>query len=160
MVNKVFLQGRLTADPEISNTQSGTKVARFSLAVDRNFKSKDGSRKADFLRCEAWGGTAGTIERFFKKGSMIFVVGSVYQDTYTDKNDNRREKVWCNVAEVYFSDSKKVDGDDGGAPNTSPNRSYGGDGAAYPLPTTYGAGGAAPTNQFEDLGDDDGPLPF
>ena len=154
MVNKVFLQGRLTADPEIRTTQSGTKVANFSIAVERPFKDKSGNRKTDFLKCEAWRSSADLLAKYFKKGSMILVVGAMYQDSYTDNNGNRREKTWCNVEEVNFCESKKYDGDNAQTSYSAlQNRT----------PESYGAGGApypGPTGQFEDLEDDGTPLPF
>lgn len=168
MVNKVFEQGRLTADPEVSMTRNGKKVANFSIAVERPFKGQDGNRKTDFLKCEAWGKNAETVERFFKKGSMILVVGAVYQDSYTDNNGNRREKVWINVDEVHFCESKKSDGENAGGAAYSGSAkpvsgSYGAGGAAYPTSAGHGGDGApypGPTGQFEDLEDDGTPLPF
>lgn len=154
MVNKVFLQGRLTADPEIRTTQSGAKVANFSIAVERPFKDKSGNRKTDFLKCEAWRSSADLLAKYFKKGSMILVVGAMYQDSYTDNNGNRREKTWCNVEEVNFCESKKYDGDNAQTSYSAPqNRA----------PESYGAGGApypGPAGQFEDLTDDGSELPF
>ena len=167
MVNKVFLQGRLTADPEIRTTQSGTKVANFSIAVERPFKDKSGNRKTDFLKCEAWRSSADLLAKYFKKGSMILVVGAMYQDSYTDNNGNRREKTWCNVEEVNFCESKKYDGDNAqtsySAPQNRTPESYGTGGAPYPPSAGYGGDGApypGPTGQFEDLEDDGTPLPF
>lgn len=178
MVNKVFLQGRLTADPEVSMTRNGKKVANFSVAVERPFKGQDGNRKTDFLKCEAWGKNAETVERFFKKGSMILVVGAVYQDSYTDNNGNRREKVWINVDEVHFCESKKSDGENAGGDGVAshrpgrngaagadypPSAGYGAGGAAYPPPAGYGGDGApypGPAGQFEDLSDSEDDLPF
>lgn len=178
MVNKVFLQGRLTADPEVSTTRNGKKVANFSIAVERPFKGQDGNRKTDFLKCEAWGKNAETVERFFKKGSMILVVGAVYQDSYTDNNGNRREKVWINVDEVHFCESKKSDRDNVGGDGVASHRPgrNGDAGADYPPSAGYGAGGAAyhpsagyggdgaprpgPAGQFEDLSDSEETLPF
>ena len=178
MVNKVFLQGRLTADPEIRTTQSGTKVANFSIAVERPFKDKSGNRKTDFLKCEAWRGSADLLAKYFKKGSMILVVGAMYQDSYTDNNGNRREKIWCNVEEVNFCESKKYDGDNAGGDGIAshkPGRNgaggvaysssavYGGAGVYYPPTAGYGGDGApypGPSGQFEDLTDDGSELPF
>lgn len=178
MVNKVFEQGRLTADPEVSMTRNGKKVANFSIAVERPFKGQDGNRKTDFLKCEAWGKNAETVERFFKKGSMILVVGAVYQDSYTDNNGNRREKVWINVDEVHFCESKKSDRDNVGGDGVASHRPgrNGDAGADYPPSAGYGAGGAAyhpsagyggdgaprpgPAGQFEDLSDSEETLPF
>lgn len=178
MVNKVFLQGRLTADPEVSMTRNGKKVANFSVAVERPFKGQDGNRKTDFLKCETWGRNAETVERFFKKGNMILVVGSMYQDSYTDNNGNRREKIWCNADEVHFCESKKSDGDNSGGDGVSshrpgrngasgadypPSAGYGAGGAAYPPPAGYGGDGApypGPAGRFEDLSDSEEELPF
>lgn len=178
MVNKVFEQGRLTADPEVSTTRNGKKVANFSVAVERPFKGQDGNRKTDFLKCEAWGKNAETVERFFKKGSMILVVGAVYQDSYTDNNGNRREKVWINVDEVHFCESKKSDRDNVGGDGVAshrpgrngdagadypPSAGYGAGGAAYPPSAGYGGDGAprpGPAGQFEDLSDSEETLPF
>lgn len=178
MVNKVFEQGRLTADPEVSMTRNGKKVVNFSIAVERPFKGQDGNRKTDFLKCEAWGKNAETVERFFKKGSMILVVGAVYQDSYTDNNGNRREKVWINVDEIHFCESKKSDRDNVGGDGVAPHRpgrngdagadyppsaGYGAGGAAYPASAGYGGDGAprpGPAGQFEDLSDSEETLPF
>lgn len=167
MVNKVFLQGRLTADPEIRTTQSGAKVANFSIATERPFKDKSGNRKTDFLKCEAWRGSADTVGKFFKKGSMILVVGAMYQDSYTDNNGNRREKIWVNVDEVHFCESKKPDGENSGGAYSGSAKpvsgSYGAGGAAYPTSTGYGGDGApypGPAGQFENLTDDGSELPF
>lgn len=178
MVNKVFLQGRLTADPEVSTTRNGKKVANFSVAVERPFKGQDGNRKTDFLKCETWGRNAETVERFFKKGNMILVVGSMYQDSYTDNNGNRREKIWCNVDEVHFCESKKSDRDNVGGDGVAshrpgrngdagadypPSADYGAGGATYPPSAGYGGDGAprpGPAGQFEDLSDSQEALPF
>lgn len=167
MVNKVFLQGRLTADPEIRTTQSGAKVANFSIAVERPFKDKSGNRKTDFLKCEAWRSSADLLAKYFKKGSMILVVGAMYQDSYTDNNGNRREKTWCNVEEVNFCESKRSDGEDAGGAYSGSAKpvsgSYGAGGATYPPSAGYGGDGApypGPAGQFEDLEDDGTPLPF
>lgn len=178
MVNKVFLQGRLTADPEIRTTQSGTKVANFSIAVERPFKDKSGNRKTDFLKCEAWRSSADLLAKYFKKGSMILVVGAMYQDSYTDNNGNRREKIWCNVEEVNFCESKKYDGKNAGGDGIAshkpggngaggaaypPSAVYGGAGVDYPPTAGYGGDGApypGPAGRFENLTDDGSELPF
>ena len=87
-MNKVILMGRLTADPELRQTQSGISSCRFSIAVNRKFSNKQtGEREADFIRCVAWRQTAEFINRYFKKGSMICVEGELRQANYQDKNN-------------------------------------------------------------------------
>ncbi len=86
-MNKVILVGRLTADPVLRQTQSGVSSCSFSIAVNRRFVDKStGERQADFIRCNAWRQTAEFINRYFKKGSMICVEGSIRTGSYTDKN--------------------------------------------------------------------------
>lgn len=86
-MNKVILKGRLTADPELRQTQSGISSCRFTLAVDRKFADKStGERQADFVSCTAWRSTAEFVSRYFTKGSMIIVEGALRTGSYTDKN--------------------------------------------------------------------------
>ena len=108
MLNKCFLQGRLVADPELRHTQSGTAVASFRLAVDRDFKDKDtGERKADFINVVAWRSTAEFIARNFSKGRMIVVSGSLQMRDWTDKDGNKRTTAEVVAENVYFADSKR-----------------------------------------------------
>lgn len=86
-MNKVVLVGRLTADPELRQTQSGIASCQFTVAVDRRFADKNtGERQADFIRCQAWRNTAEFISRYFTKGKMIAVEGSLRTGSYQDKN--------------------------------------------------------------------------
>lgn len=86
-MNQVILIGRLTADPELRQTQSGVAVCRFTVAVDRKFKNKDtGEKEADFITCQAWRQTAEFVGRYFTKGSMIALEGSLRTGKYQDKN--------------------------------------------------------------------------
>lgn len=86
-MNKVILTGRLTADPELRQTQSGIASCQFTLAVDRRFADKNtGERQADFIRCQAWRQTAEFISRYFSKGKMIALEGSLRTGSYTDRN--------------------------------------------------------------------------
>lgn len=86
-MNRVNLIGRLTADPELRQTQSGVAVCRFTVAVDRKFKNKDtGEKEADFITCQAWRQTAEFVGRYFTKGSMIALEGSLRTGKYQDKN--------------------------------------------------------------------------
>lgn len=108
MLNKIFIMGRLVADPELRHTQSGTAVASLRLAVDRDFKDKDtGERKADFINVVAWRSTAEFIARNFSKGRMIVVSGSLQMRDWTDKDGNKRTTADVVAESVYFADSKR-----------------------------------------------------
>lgn len=86
-MNKVVLVGRLTADPELRQTQSGIASCQFTVAVDRRFADKNtGERQADFIRCQAWRQTAEFVSKYFSKGKMIALEGSLRTGSYTDKN--------------------------------------------------------------------------
>lgn len=85
-MNNVILMGRLTADPELRQTQSGISSCRFTIAVNRKFKNDKGEYDADFISCVAWRQTAEFVSRYFNKGSMICVSGSLRSGSYTDKN--------------------------------------------------------------------------
>lgn len=86
-MNKVILVGRLTADPELKQTQSGVASCKFNIAVNRKFADKDtGERQADFISCQAWRQTAEFICRYFNKGKMIAIEGNLRTGKYQDKN--------------------------------------------------------------------------
>ena len=93
MLNRVILMGRLTADPELKQTPNGISVTSFSLAVDRNFAGKGTERQTDFINCVAWRQTAEFISRYFGKGRMMAVEGSLQVRNYVDKNENKRQAV-------------------------------------------------------------------
>lgn len=107
MLNKVILQGRFCKDPELRHTQTGTAVASFTLAVDRDFKSQSGEKEADFINVVAWKGTAEFVSRFFTKGRMAIVEGRLQSRRYTDKDGNNRTAYEVVASSVYFGDSKK-----------------------------------------------------
>lgn len=120
MLNKIFLQGRLVADPELRHTQSGVAVASFRLAVDRDFKDREtGERKADFFNVVAWRQTGEFVSRFLAKGRLALVEGTLQNREYTDRDGNRRTATEVVASNVYFSDSRR-DNDNGGyAPQPS-----------------------------------------
>lgn len=171
MLNKIFLQGRLVADPELRHTQSGVAVASFRIAVDRNYKDREtGERKADFINVVAWRQTGEFVSRFFTKGRMAIVEGELQTRDYTDRDGNRRYATEVVADNVYFGDSRR-DGDTSGyapqgggnyAPQgggyTPQGRSNNGYGQGQQAPGGYSAAPAA--DQFADLTDDDGELPF
>lgn len=108
MLNKIFLQGRLVADPELRRTKQGTAVTVLRLAVDRNFKSKDtNAPDTDFINIVAWRNTAEFVSRYFSKGRMAIVEGRLQMRSYTDKNGNKRTAVEVLANNVYFGDSKR-----------------------------------------------------
>ena len=138
MLNRIILMGRLTRDPELRRTGSGTAVTSFSLAVDRDFKSQSGEKETDFIDIVAWRNTAEFVSKYFTKGRMAVVEGRLQIRDWTDN--------------VYFGDSKRDGGD-----NSGYNPGY------APAPASHSA---APSNfsasgsDFAEIGEDDGELPF
>ena len=105
--NKVMLGGRLTADPENRQTETGISMTRFSIAVNRRQVSKDANQpQADFFNIVAWRATADFVSRFFKKGSSIFVVGTIQNRSWTDNEGNKRYATDIVADEVSFVDAK------------------------------------------------------
>ena len=148
MLNKIFLMGRLTRDPELRRTQTGTPVASFSLAVDRDFKDKaTGERSTDFIDVVAWRQTAEFVSRYFTKGRMAVVEGRLQIRDWTDKEGGKRRSAEVVADNIYFGDSKR-DGETGGASFSRPAAP-----ADYGMPPVGG-------DQFAELADDDGELPF
>ncbi len=145
MINNVVLMGRLVATPELRNTQNGIAVTSFTLAVERSFVRAGEQRQADFIDCVAWRNTAEFIARYFQKGSMIAVAGSIQTRTYDDKNGNKRKATEIVVDQASFCGSKAETGTGGySAPSAAP---------AAPSFATGSEG------DFEEIaGDDD--LPF
>ena len=139
MLNKVFLQGRLVANPEMRHTQQNTPVASFRLAVDRDYKNKTtGGKDTDFINCVAWRGTAEFVSQYFYKGRMIVVEGRLQLRNYEDRDGNKRTASEVVASNIYFGDSKR---DDSGS---------------YEQLDNFGA----PTSSLQELNDDDGDLPF
>lgn len=103
--NKVILMGNLTADPDVS-VKGETKMAKFTVAVQRNFKDKDGNYGTDFVRSTAFGKTADFLEKYFKKGSNILVEGEWRTDNYKNKNGDTVYTNDCSVSKVHFAGGK------------------------------------------------------
>ena len=110
MLNSVTLMGRLTRDPELKHTQSGTAVVSFTLAVDRDFKSADGTKETDFIDCVAWRNTAEFVSKYFSKGKMAVVSGRLQIRDWTDKEGGKRRSAEVVVDNIYFGESKKTSG--------------------------------------------------
>lgn len=102
MLNTVIIMGRLTADPELRKTQNGTAVSSFTVAVERRFQRE----QTDFINVVAWKQTAEFVEKYFHKGDMIALRGSIQQRNYEDKNGNKRTAVEVVADEVSFCGSK------------------------------------------------------
>lgn len=110
MINNIVLLGRIVADPELKQTPNGNSVANFTLAVDRSFCKAGAERQCDFLDCVAWKGTGEFISKYFRKGQLIAVTGSVQARSYTDKEGNKRKAFEVLVTSASFCESKKDSG--------------------------------------------------
>lgn len=108
-MNKAILMGRLTKDVEIRQTPNGVSVARFTLAVNRRF-AKEGQQQADFINCVAWRQTGEFIARYFQKGSMIAVVGSIQSRSWDGQDGKKQYATEVVVDEAYFTGSKAGSG--------------------------------------------------
>ena len=102
MLNKVFLIGNMTRDPELTTTPSGVSCCRFDLAVSRSYADSNGERQTDFFPCTAWRGLGETISKYCKKGNKIAVVGSVQIRNYEDNKGNKRTTVDVIVNDCEF----------------------------------------------------------
>ena len=140
MLNKIILMGRLTRNPEMRQTASGTSVASFTLAVDRDFKSQDGEKETDFIDIVAWRNTADFVSKYFSKGRMAVVEGRLQIRSWTDKEGNKRKNAEVIADNVYFGDSKKADSDGFG--------------------DAYDSFPEVKSNSFAEFDDSDDDLPF
>ena len=134
MLNTITLQGRFTETPVLKTTNNGAAVTAFTLAVPRDYKTKDGQEITDFFTCVAWRQTAEFICKYFDKGSAATVNGSLETRKYEDKDGNKRTAYEVKVEKIYFAGGKKSDN-------------------AQATPQ------AAPAQDFEEI-DDESDLPF
>lgn len=142
-LNNVTLMGRLTYSPELKSTPSGVSVLRFQIACDRNYQAQGQERQADFIDCMAWRQTAEFISRYFHKGDMIGIEGSIQTSNFTDKDGNKRKSVDVVANNVSFCGSKQQS-----SSNSNLNVA----------PPTYAS---ADNSDFEEIVDDtDDDLPF
>ena len=112
MLNKIIIMGRLTRDPELRRTGSGTAVTSFSLACDRDFKSQSGDKETDLIEVVAWKNTAEFVSKYFGKGRMAVVDGRLQIRDWTDKAGNKRTTAEVVADNVYFADSKRSESND------------------------------------------------
>ena len=147
MLNHIVLMGRLTRDPDFRRTQTGTPVASFRLAVDRDFQSRDGGDKqTDFFDVVVWRNTAEFVSKYFTKGQLAVVSGRLQIREWTDKEGGKRTSVEVVADNVYFGGAKK-DNASGGF-----DAPMGGRQGGYTAPVSG--------SDFSELDDDDGDLPF
>ena len=139
MINSVIIMGRLTYDPELRTTPNGISVVRFQVACDRNFSRSGEDKKTDFIDV-----TAEFVSRYFRKGSMIAVEGSIQTDNFTDKDGNKRKSVQVVANNVSFCGSKAESGTTSNPVFSQPAPSY----------------ASADNSDFEEISDDDDDLPF
>ena len=172
-MNKVILVGRLTADPELRQTQSGIASCRFTVAVDRRFADKTtGERQADFISCTAWRQTAEFVSRYFNKGKLIAIEGSLRNNNYQDRNhpDVTHYTMDVQVDNVEFVGGKGDNGGSGGgyqngggygAPQNNYNNNY----SAPPQQAAPQQPAANDSMSYDNLSDfeeilSDGDVPF
>lgn len=134
MLNKAILMGRLTRDPELRFTQNKAAVASFTLAVNRDKKGSNGEQVGDFIDCVAWGRMGEFVKQWFTKGMLAIVIGRIQSRNWEDKNGNKRTTIEINAEDVSFGETKKARG-----LKSSPN---------------------IEGDDFTELGDDDGDVPF
>ena len=159
-LNHIVIMGRLTRDPELRRTGSGIAVTSFTLAVEDDFKDKDGNRKTNFIDCNAWRGLGEMVAKHFHKGSMAIVSGKLDIREWTDKDGNKRRNAEVVADSVYFGDSKKSE--QGNSTYSAPNSYQGGGGdfaETMALIDKYQKQGGI-QSEFAMLEDDDAQLPF
>lgn len=111
MLNSVCLMGRLTADPELKSTQSGVSVCSFRIAVDRTYQPKGQEKQTDFINIVTWRGTAEFVSRYFRKGQLVAVQGSIQTGQYTDRDGNKRTTFDVVADNVFFAEKKAESGE-------------------------------------------------
>lgn len=151
MLNVIAIMGRLTADPELRHTPQGTSVTTFTVAVDRSFARQGEQRQTDFIDVVAWRSTAEFVCKYFQKGSMIAVDGSLQTRTYQDKNGNNRKAYEIVANNVNFTGSKASSG---GNYAPAPQQEY-----SRPAPQEAPSYSAGSNDDFAVI-DDNEDLPF
>lgn len=133
MLNHIDIMGRLTRDPELRRTASGTAVTNFAVAVDRDFPNKEtGEKETDFIECVAWRAAGEFVSKYFTKGSMIAVSGRLQIRKWQDKDGNNRYSAEVVADNCYFGESKRKD-NDGPASSNEPYAMLDADDNALPF---------------------------
>ena len=143
-MNKVFLIGNLTRDPELTETAGGVSVCHFAIAVNRSYTSSDGERQTDFFNITAWRGLADTVARYTKKGNKVAVTGSIQIRNYEDNQGVRRTAVDVIAQDIEFLTTKTAGGGD----------------EFYDMPATGAPAAPAKKKPTLQSFDDDGDIPF
>ncbi len=152
MLNVAVLMGRLVADPELRHTPNDIAVTSFTIAVDRSYVKAGAERQADFIDIVAWRSTAEFVCRYFRKGQLIAVQGSIQTRSYTDKEGNKRKAFEIVADNVHFAEPKRDSSGQSGGGYSNANRA---EPANSPAPA-YTSGN---TGDFEEIPTDDD-LPF
>lgn len=172
MINRVIIMGRLTADPELRQTQSGVSVLSFTVAVDSRFANQNGERQTNFIYCVAWRHTAEFISKYFVKGKMIGVDGSLQSRNFVDKNGNNRTVLEVIVENVSFCGSRAETGagfklDSTSSKNRGAQKSDVGEAENSGSVSgdiqegdSFSVGDLESVDGFEEIGTDDAELPF
>lgn len=158
MLNHIVIMGRLTRDPELRRTGSGTAVASFTVAVDRDYAAQGQERETDFIDCVAWAQRGEFVAKYFSKGSMIVVSGRLQIRGWTDKDGNKRRSAEVNADNCYFGESKSRPEGRSGAPGASQectNPNY-----AAIVSGRYAPPVQVPENEFAELCGYDPGCPF
>ena len=121
-MNKLIITGRLCRDPEVKAIGENNMVAKFTVAVNRNYKDKDGNRPADFIPCEAFGKTAEFISNYVTKGRLVEVEGEMRVDQYQNEAGENRSFTKCHVNSLNVLDSAKTADGESTATNTEIER--------------------------------------
>lgn len=151
MLNSVILMGRLVADPELRQTPNGVSVCAFRIAVNRNFTGKDGKQQADFIDIVAWRQSAEFVSKYFAKGKMIIVEGSIQTRSYEDKNGNKRTAVEVVADNVQFGESKSA---------SSSSQSYSAPAPTQAPPEPAVSYASGDVGDFSEMAADSDDLPF
>lgn len=151
MLNKVILMGRLTRDPEFRQTTSGVPVCRITIAIDRPFR-KDQEKQADFINVTCWRATAEFVSRYFTKGKMIIVEGSLRNNDYTDNNGVKHYSYEVQADNVSFGESKGASqgGGNFGSGNFGGGDFSGGQQGGYSAPPQGNYGGGYQNNGYQN----------
>lgn len=145
MLNSAILMGRLTADPELRHTPNGVAVVRFTLAVERSYAAQGTERQTDFIDVTAWRRTAEFVSRYFHKGQLVAVQGSIQTRSYTDNQGVKRKAFEIVADNVHFAEAKR----DAYAAPSAPS---------FDQPTTPPAYASGDVGDFQEIADED--LPF
>lgn len=149
--NSVRLMGRITYQPELRKTSNDISVVNFQIAAPRPYQ-KDKEATSDFVDCQAWRNNADFVEKYFNKGDMICIEGTIQTNSYTDKEGNKRKSVLVVAEDIQFAPINKGKNNNNGADNDNGTNKY-----SQPAPTYS----SADNTDFEEIvDDDDDDLPF